>query len=148
TSTSVSTGTVNANTVNANNVTANNATVANSLTVNPGANVNFGGNQLHGVAAGVAPADAVNVGQLGSAVNTLNQRIDKANEGIAIAMSIQNPVLTGSDRFGVAVNWGDFAGNSAGGVAAVGILNPNVFGGGEKFGLTGGFGVSNSQVAG
>src|SRR5262249_47296413 len=100
------------------------------------------------VAAGVAPTDAVNVGQLNSSVNTLNQRIDKVSEGVAIAMSVQNPVLTGGDRFGVAVNFGDFAGNNAVGAAAVGIINQNVFGGGEKFGVTGAFGVSNNQAAG
>ena len=77
-----------------------------------------------------------------------NQRIDKVNQGVAIAMSVQNPVLTGSDRFGVAVNWGDFAGYNAVGGTVVGIIGQNVFGGGEKFGLTGGFGASSNQVAG
>src|SRR5262249_39488891 len=122
--------------------------VSNNLTVNPGANVDFGGNVLHGVGTPVVGTDAANKAYVDAGLATANQRIDKANQGIAIAMSVQNPVLTGGDRFGVAVNWGDFAGNHAIGAAAVGILHPNLFGGGEKFGLTGGFGVSNNQAAG
>jgi hypothetical protein len=118
-------------------------------------NIDMGGNRVTNIGAPVAATDAANkayVDTVSSSTNqridTANQRIDKANQGIAIAMSVQNPVLTGGDRFGVAVNFGDFAGNNAVGAAAVGILDKNFFGGGEKFGLTGGFGVSNNQAAG
>src|SRR5262249_55953485 len=117
--------------------------VTNGLSVDNGANVDLGGNVVHGVATPVVGTDAANKAYVDAGLSAANQRIDKANQGIAIAMSVQNPVLTGGDRFGVAVNWGDFAGNNAVGAAAVGILHPNLFGGGEKFGLTGGFGVSN-----
>ena len=130
------------------------ATVSNNLTVsgagNGGSatNVDMGGNVVHDVAAPVLGTDAANKAYVDAGLNAANQRIDRANQGVAIAMAVQNPVLTGSDRFGVAVNFSDFAGNSAVGATAVGILAQNVFGGGEKFGLTGGFGTSSNQTAG
>ncbi len=130
------------------------ATVSNNLTVSgagnggPATNVDMGGNVVHDVAAPVLGTDAANKAYVDASLNSANQRIDRANQGVAIAMAVQNPVLTGSDRFGVAVNFSDFAGNSAVGATAVGILAQNVFGGGEKFGLTGGFGTSSNQTAG
>ncbi len=130
------------------------ATVSNNLTVSgagnggPATNVDMGGNVVHDVAAPVLGTDAANKAYVDAGLNSANQRIDRANQGVAIAMAVQNPVLTGSDRFGVAVNFSDFAGNSAVGATAVGILAQNVFGGGEKFGLTGGFGTSSNQTAG
>ncbi|MCP1670274.1 YadA-like family protein [Kerstersia gyiorum] len=45
---------------------AGGATIGNNLTVNPSTNVNFSGNQLHGVAEGTLGTDAVNVNQLNS----------------------------------------------------------------------------------
>ena len=151
-------GTVNANTVNAstvNTITANavtvntaNANVSNSLSVAPGATIDMGGNRVQDVGTPILPADAANKAYVDAGLAAANQRIDKVNQGVAIAMSVQNPVLTGSDRFGVAVNWGDFAGYNAIGGTVVGIIGQNVFGGGEKIGLTGGFGASSNQVAG
>lgn len=131
------------------------ATISNNLTVTPNTTVDMGGNRIENVGAPVTSTDAANKAYVNSAIGSANQRIDQANQridradqGIAIAMAVQNPVLTNGDRFGVAVNFGDFAGYNAIGATAVGIIGHNVFGGGEKFGLTGGFGVSSNQAAG
>jgi trimeric autotransporter adhesin len=153
TSVTVGTNANNQTVINNGSVTTNSVQVNNNLTVAPGANVDFGGNALHGVGPGVLGTDAVNVNQLNSAVSTLNKRIDKADQGIAIAMAVQNPILTGSDRFGVSVNWGDFAGNNAVGFAAAGVVGQNLFGTGEKMAVTGGFGFGtggrgDSQASG
>ncbi|WP_186821970.1 YadA family autotransporter adhesin, partial [Haemophilus sp. HMSC066D03] len=51
------------NDVNHNNVTAANTTTTN-FTVNPNGNVDMGGNQVHNVANGTNPTDAVNLSQL------------------------------------------------------------------------------------
>jgi trimeric autotransporter adhesin len=142
------------------------ATVNGGLKVGAQSNVSMGNNVVHDVAAPVLDTDAANKAYVDTAVGATagavaankayidngltkaNQRIDKAYEGVAIAMAVQNPVLTGSDRFGVSVNWGEFAGSSAFGAAAVGIVGQNLLGTGEKLGLTGGIGGSNNQVAG
>ena len=52
-----------AHNVNAGNVTAGNTTT-NNLTVKPNGNVDMGGNQVHNVANGTKPTDAVNISQL------------------------------------------------------------------------------------
>jgi trimeric autotransporter adhesin len=96
----------------------------------------------------VLPTDAANKAYVDAELGAANQRIDRANQGIAIAMSVQNPVLTPGDRFGVALNFSDFAGYNALGAAAVGIVAKDVFGKGDKLGLIGGAGVSSSQTAG
>lgn len=147
------TGTISVNSSNATrkttlNGTTGDVTVGGDFAVASNRNVDFGGNALHGVGPGILGTDAVNVDQLSSVARRLDKRIDTVSEGVAIALAIQNPILTGSDRFGVSVNWGEFDGNAAFGAAAAGIVGHNIFGAGEKVGLTGGFGVSGGQVAG
>jgi hypothetical protein len=132
---------------------AGGATVSNNLTVNPGANVSMGGNVVRDVATPAAGTDAANKAYVDTAVAGVNRRIDRADQGIAIAMAVQNPILTGGDRFGISVNWGDFAGNNAVGLAAAGVVGQNLFGTGEKMAVTGGFGFgtgghSENQVSG
>jgi outer membrane protein assembly factor BamA len=121
----------------------------------------MGGNVVHDVATPVAGTDAANkayvdttYGSLASksyvdtGLSALNSRVNRVEQGVAMAMAVQNPVLTGSDRFGFAVNWGNYAGNDSVGLAAVGIIGQNFFGSGEKVGMTGGFSTSGNQVAG
>lgn len=56
-------------------VNANFATVtAGGLTINPGSNIDMGGNIVHNIAAGVAGTDAVNVDQLNSAVTNIGNQ--------------------------------------------------------------------------
>jgi trimeric autotransporter adhesin len=110
--------------------------------------ISAGGNAIHDVAAPVLGTDAANKAYVDNGLRSVNQRVDQANQGVAIAMAVQNPALTGNDKFGISVNWSEFAGNNAFGAAAVGIIGKNLFGGGEKLGLTGGIGGSGNQVAG
>ena len=85
---------------------------------------------------------------LNGGLSALNSRVNRVEQGVAMAMAAQNPVLTGSDRFGVTVNWGNYDGNDSVGFSAVGIIGQNFFGQGEKVGMTGGFAMSGNQVAG
>lgn len=56
-------------------VNANFATVTSGgLTINPGSNIDMGGNIVHNIAAGVAGTDAVNVDQLNSAVTNIGNQ--------------------------------------------------------------------------
>ncbi len=90
-----------------------------------------------------------------SKINGFDQRITDANdkselalEGVALAMALADPVLSGDSTFGLRGNWGNFEGRSAWGVSAIGILHQNVFGNGEKFGLAGSIGATESGDVG
>ena len=65
--------------------------IENSIEVRKGATVHMGGNQVHGVAYGTLPDDAVNVQQLGDTAARLRREIDhvdkNASRGIAAAMA-------------------------------------------------------------
>ncbi|MDP8033330.1 YadA-like family protein [Pasteurella atlantica] len=50
--------------------------------------INMGKNQIHGVANGTAPTDAVNVSQLNEVKNTINNVEKQANKGIAGSMAV------------------------------------------------------------
>jgi len=75
--------------------------------------------------------------------------IDDNSEGIAMAMSIQDPDLVGDERLGLKVGWGTFSGENAMGVAASGVLVPDI-GAGIRLGLAGGaaFGLSRGGIGG
>jgi len=87
------------------------AFVANSQSVEirPETNVSMGGNQIHQVANGTAPMDAVNVRQLSSVESNLNSRINRAEKraeaGTAAAMAVAGlpqAYLPGKSMFAVA----------------------------------------------
>jgi len=127
--------------------------VGGNFEIASGHTVNLGGGEISGVGTPILPTDAANKAYVDEGLQAANARIDKAEQGVAIAMLVQNPVLTGNDQFGITANWGQFDGNNAFGVAAAGIIARNVFGGGAgNVALTGGFGIGNgngtSQVAG
>lgn len=136
-----------------------NVSVGGDFSVAANRTVNMGGNRVQGVAAPVAATDATNkayVDTADAAINTridaandritnANQRIDEAEEGIAMALAVQNPDLVGAETFGISVNWGNFEGANALGLAATGVLGKDLFGGGERTALTAGFGYGAEQ---
>jgi hypothetical protein len=89
-------------------------------------------------------------------INGFDQRINAslstanlALDGVALAMALADPTLTGDQNFGIRANWGNFAGHNGFGVSVVGILDHNVFGNGETFGLSGAIGATeNGEVGG
>jgi chromosome segregation ATPase len=68
-------------------------------------------------------------------------KADKALEGVAVALSLQDPVLANGDSFGVRMNWGMYGGENALGMTALGVLDRNAFGDGETLSFGGGIGV-------
>ena len=64
-----------------------------------------------------------------------------ALEGVAVALSLVDPVLVDGASAGVRVGWGTYGGENAIGVSALGVLTRDAFGGGEALAIGGGVGV-------
>jgi hypothetical protein len=123
------------------------ATISNNLTVSSNTNVDFGGNRLQNVAAPVAPTDAANKAYVDQGNSTLNRRVDKAFEGTAMALSLEQPIMLPGQSFAIRGGWGSFEDANAFGVSAAGVLSRNVFGPGTSATLDGGVGVSTDSGA-
>ncbi len=66
---------------------------------------------------------------------------DEKNSGVALAIAMQNPDLAGSERFGMAANWGAFENANALGMSLMGVLGHDFVSRGDRVALSGGFGV-------
>ena len=97
------------------------------------------------------------VDQYGAKVDGMDSRVthaeqasQKALQGVAVALSVSDPVLMNGDVFGMRVNYGHFEGQSALGFSAMGVLGRNVFGHGETLAIGGGlgFGLNDHSVGG
>ncbi|WP_415963727.1 YadA-like family protein [Acidaminococcus fermentans] len=165
-----------------NSVTTGNTTINNGgLTVNTGdanrtitvqdGNVNMGGNQIHNVAPGTAPTDAVNVSQLqqtgrainqlGSSLDKLGTRVDRVGANSAALAALHPLDFDPDDKLDFAVGAGNYSGANAVALGAFYRPNEDVMfslggstGGGENMvnlGATFKLGqhnhVSNSRVA-
>ena len=134
-----------------------------NITVQDG-NVNMGGNQIHNVAPGQAPGDAVNVGQLNAtnyAVNKLGTRVNRVGAGAAALAALHPLDFDPDDKWDFAAGYGNYKDASA--VAVGAYYRPNEdtmfsvggsFGGGENmvnagvsFKVGQGNHVSTSRVA-
>jgi hypothetical protein len=81
-------------------------------------------------------------GHLASDGGQIFGQIGENSAGVAIAIALENPDLVGNETFGLSANLGFFDGNTALGVAAMGVLGHNFMGEGERWALSGGVGVS------
>lgn len=141
-----------------------------NITVQDG-HVNMGGNQIHNVAPGQAPGDAVNVSQLnatnqtvanlGGAVNKLGTRVNRVGAGAAALAALHPLDFDPDDKWDFAAGYGNYKDASA--VAVGAYYRPNEdtmfsvggsFGGGENmvnagvsFKVGQGNHVSTSRVA-
>ena len=61
-------------------------------------------------------------GNLASDNGSTFRHIDENQSGVAMAIAMQNPDLTGNELFGVAANWGTFESANGLGVALMGVL--------------------------
>jgi hypothetical protein len=75
--------------------------------------------------------------------------IEDNSEGVAMAMSIQDPDLVGDERLGMKVGWGTFSGEHAMGVTLGGVVMPDI-GAGIRLGVAGGaaFGLAEGNIGG
>ena len=145
--------TINATTVNSSTFNAGNTTIDNSgvtiktgdsgrtITIKDGG-VSMGGNQIHNVAPGTAPDDAVNVSQLNATngvVNKLGSRINKVGAGAAALAALHPLDFDPDDKWDVAAGYGHYKNADAAAIGA--FYQPNEdtmlsiggsFGGGEN----------------
>jgi hypothetical protein len=159
-----------------NSVTTNNLTInGGDFVVENGTNVDMGGNQIHNVAAGTEPTDAVNVSQLRgltvdvqNEINRVDGRIDHLGNRVnyaganAAALAALHPLdFDPDDKWDFSAGYGNYRGADA--VAVGAHYRPNEdtmfsvggsFGGGENmfnagisFKLGQGNHVSTSRVA-
>ena len=150
---SVEAATINATTVNSSTFNAGNTTIDNSgvtiktgdsgrtITIKDGG-VSMGGNQIHNVAPGTAPDDAVNVSQLNATngvVNKLGSRINKVGAGAAALAALHPLDFDPDDKWDVAAGYGHYKNADAAAIGA--FYQPNEdtilsiggsFGGGEN----------------
>lgn len=150
---SVEATTINATTVNSSTFNAGNTTIDNSgvtiktgdsgrtITIKDGG-VSMGGNQIHNVAPGTAPDDAVNVSQLNATngvVNKLGSRINKVGAGAAALAALHPLDFDPDDKWDVAAGYGHYKNADAAAIGA--FYQPNEdtmlsiggsFGGGEN----------------
>ena len=75
-----------------------------------GSTVNFNNNRLTGVAAGINGTDAVNVNQLNSAVNNLQNQINTNKAAIAGVVAATNlPGLQNGQTVNFGIAWGNYS---------------------------------------
>ena len=74
-------------------------------------------------------------------LNSLGGDANRARAGVALAMATAGPDLTGNERFGVSANWGTFDGENAFGMGFEGVVAVDLLTSGDRFAVTGGFGV-------
>ena len=74
-------------------------------------------------------------------INSIDDKANRALEGVAISLSVADPVLRGNEVFGMRVNWGNYSGQNAFGASVIGVIDQNVFGNGEKLAISGGLGI-------
>lgn len=146
--TTINATTVNSSTFNAGNTTMDNSGVTiktgdtgRSITIKDGG-VSMGGNQIHNVAPGTAPDDAVNVSQLNATngvVNKLGSRINKVGAGAAALAALHPLDFDPDDKWDVAAGYGHYKNADAAAIGA--FYQPNEdtmfsiggsFGGGEN----------------
>ena len=87
-------------------------------------------------------------GHLATDGGEIFKRLDEAESGIALAMSMEDPDLIGNERFGMRANYGNFEGASALSWTFAGVLGRDVLKPGDRTSLGGGFGVGFEEGQG
>ena len=128
-------------TMNGKGLTINTGDANRAITVQDG-NVNMGGNQIHHVAPGQAPDDAVNVSQLNAtnyAVNKLDTRVNRVGANAAALAALHPLDFDPDDKWDFSAGYGHYKDANAAAVGA--FYRPNEdtmfsvggsFGGGEN----------------
>jgi hypothetical protein len=91
---------------------------------------------------------ATDGGMIFNDLNRLNRRSDESFSGVALALAATGPDLTGNERFGISANYGNFQGASAFGMGVEGVLGYGILMPGDRFALTGGWGVGFAEGSG
>jgi hypothetical protein len=91
---------------------------------------------------------ATDGGEIFNSLDRAFRRIDENRSGVAMALAMENPDLTGNERFGVATHWGTFEGANALSFAAMGVLGHDFITKGDRVAVSGGFGVGFDDGSG
>jgi hypothetical protein len=144
---------------------ATGTTTLSNLKVASGGTADMGGAVVHNVGGPVVGSDAANKayvdsvwsdntarvqeldGKIDAGLRSANRRIDETQEGIAIALALQQPIFAPGQSFAVRAGWGNFEGESAFGLSGAGIIGRDWFGQGTLVALDGGFGFGASTGA-
>ena len=86
-------------------------------------------------------------GNLASDQGATFEQIAENQAGIAIAVAMANPDLVGTESFGIAANWGHFDGVNAFAFSAMGVLDRDLFGSGERLAISAGIGFTTDEQA-
>jgi YadA-like membrane anchor domain len=129
--------TINNGTVTTVNLNAQNGTFSNSLTASPGAVVSMGGNRVQDVASPIVGTDAANKNYVDAGLAEAFKRIDKTNEGVAVAIALGGIALPQGKSFAIAANMGFWDNKQA--FAAQTAIRLN-----ETWTFNGGIGVSTN----
>ena len=84
-------------------------------------------------------------GNLASDGGQIFRELGELGAGIAIATALENPDLVGGETFGISANFGFFEGSTAMALSAIGVLGHDFMGGGERWAISGGVGVSLNE---
>jgi trimeric autotransporter adhesin len=95
---------------------------------------------------GVITSDSA--GNLASDGGALYQQVATIKAGAAIAMALSDPFLSGSDQFGMKLNYGTYAGANAVGLSAAGVLARGLFNMKNQLVVTGAVGYGGASVNG
>jgi hypothetical protein len=91
---------------------------------------------------------ATDGGAVFAKLDDIDSRLGDHASGIALAMSMEAPDLVGSEKFGFALNWGNFEGSNALSGSVAGVLGNNVFTDGDRVAMSAGFGVGFENGSG
>jgi trimeric autotransporter adhesin len=84
---------------------------------------------------------ATDGGYIFGKLNQLNTKVDKATEGVALALAISQPVFLPGQDFAFRAGWGAFEGQHAVGFSGAGVIGRGWFGPGSTAVLDAGIGV-------
>ncbi len=124
-------------TVNGNTKLNGNLTVQGPSNGGAPVDVSMGGNVVHDVAAPVVGTDAANKAYVDKGVN-------KAFEGTAIALSLEQPIFLPGQSFAMRAGWGEFESQNAFGVSAAGVIARDVLGYGSTVVVDAGIGAGSN----
>jgi hypothetical protein len=81
-------------------------------------------------------------------VSQHDRHLSELNAGVALALAAPGPDLTGNERFGIGVNYGNYEGTGAVGVGLTGVVLPTV-GQSGRLAVTGGvrYGFSDGRYS-
>jgi len=81
------------------------------------------GNRIQDVATPIVGTDAANKAYVDTSIN---RATNKAYEGTAVALAIEQPIFQNGQTFAIRAGWGDYEGQNAFGVSAAGLIAHNV----------------------